>query len=275
MQTRRATAHRLQPLVRLRRGPPGDRLRRHQLCTGNQQRQSAGQRPNNRPAPYPEASPRTLINAQLTWLSVRTCRFENQTDPDLCRCWDARSWPMRPLTMPVIVTDRCPVTDPATERRKPSLCRVGTASARARTPFRFRDGGRSTKCGRICLMSGRPSGAELSAAGAVSGPEVESRLPHCLVVSRASYRANVWSPPCVGRMGSQVGPGRSPRSLAAPPGRGRRARRATLGLGWRALTGFVWAMGLVGGRRAQPRRACRRRRWAEPRTPAKGQRPRR
>src|SRR5665811_160552 len=38
-------------------------------------------------------------------------------------------------SMPVIVTDRCPVTDPATERRKPSLCRVGTASARARRPM--------------------------------------------------------------------------------------------------------------------------------------------
>ena len=36
--------------------------------------------------------------------------------------------------------DRSPVADPATERRKPSLCRVGTASARARTPFRLRDG---------------------------------------------------------------------------------------------------------------------------------------
>ena len=35
---------------------------------------------------------------------------------------------------------QCPVEDPATERRKPSLCRVGTASARARTPFRLRDG---------------------------------------------------------------------------------------------------------------------------------------
>jgi hypothetical protein len=32
-----------------------------------------------------------------------------------------------------------PLTDPATERRKPSLCRVGTASARARTPFVYRD----------------------------------------------------------------------------------------------------------------------------------------
>src|ERR1035437_799298 len=39
---------------------------------------------------------------------------------------------------------RCvPVADPATERRKPSWCRVETAFARARTPFRCRDGRRS------------------------------------------------------------------------------------------------------------------------------------
>jgi transposase-like protein len=38
-----------------------------------------------------------------------------------------------------VVSLRCPQADPATERRKPCLCQVGAASARARRPLSYRD----------------------------------------------------------------------------------------------------------------------------------------
>ena len=43
------------------------------------------------------------------------------------------------------------MAEPATERRKPGLCQVGAASARARRPFRFRDGN-----GRLCQPDSGP-----------------------------------------------------------------------------------------------------------------------
>ena len=64
------------------------------------------------------------------------------------------------------------------------------------------------------------------------------------------------------------------RRMPIRPGRRRQRTWVTSGLRRQAHDGVGWSLGVAGWRQARPRRACRRRWWAEARRHVRGQRPR-